>query len=356
MKHIYARFGTLLSAVLIVAVVFSLDSCKGSDLEFIDPFEFPIDYEEPEEPVIPQEPTASTPVLPTVTPVPAAAQQQSNALTSAATPAAIPANVQTTLSNAGSVSSSSGLNSTTVQNFDKGDLNAIGSTPVANLDQNVVAAAQAAAQNPVLKALFPSLTIPGGRIASGSVNSIGSTENSPNPIIPGTIAATLETLLPCQIKLQEDFDNAIADLDAWKQPRVNAVTSDFNAGIAAVNTAYTQGVANALAQKNATIESAKAFVSSALDNADRFASIDAALATAIRQFAILYYYYALIISDLYYTTAVQAYTLVKTTDTNAWNNWKEVGLDQINTAYNSKKAEYTATFEDAYAKCHNQGD
>lgn len=349
-SHSVVRFSLIFFGV--IALSLSLDSCKSGELEGIVPFEFKVDYPDPPEDIKLEKPAVSEPQLPTVQQS-AEATQQTQAIAAAATPAALPPSVQASLAASISVGTATGLSSAAVQSFDKGDLNALASTPVANLDPNVVSAAVAAGQNPVLRALFPTIKLPGtgGRIADDA-------QVFPviNPIEPEAVSGTLEEVAPCAEKLKEDFDAQIAILNEWRDTNQKAINDFFTPALySEVDTRFEARKQLLQNNYNNFIELVKQNTILMLDAADRFQNDFPVEAQQIRQFALIWYYYHLIFFDDYYKRSLAELQKARDDEKNDLDTAKQLALQGLTTGYDREYSIYKLAYDEAYDKCHNQG-
>jgi len=336
----------------VIALSLSLDSCKSGELEGIEPFEFKVDYPDPPDDINLEKPAVSEPQLPTVQQS-AEATQQTQAIAAAATPAALPPSVQASLAASTSVATATGLSPTAVQSFDKGDLNALASTPVANLDPNIVAAAVAAAQNPVLRALFPVIKVPG---TGGRISETSQIIPIAEPFMPEVILGTTEQVAPCAEKLIEAFKVQVEELDQWRDKNQNAINAFYSPALfTEVDNRFESRKTLLVANYNALIDLVKQNTILILEAADRFQNDFPAEAQQIRQFALIWYYYNLILFDDFYKRSLAELQNARDKEKNDLNDAKALALEEVAAAYKENYDKYKEAFDIAYDKCHNQG-
>lgn len=407
------RGALLVIGSLIIAVI--VDSCKSQDLENIEPFSFKIDFETPEIEIEADVPAIVEPVVPSVQPS-AAAQQLTSQVTSSSNPADVPAAVQTSISTASAIATSSGVTPAQVQAFDQSDLKTITSTPPAQLDQNILKASKAAAENPVIKNLFPALKLPGGRIADNSlytgnvnpvlredlvlaecVGGLDSDEITPECILEGLCGSFYPTFLlraqlgdktagpnatvcpgGCrQINCFQQRTGSCADNArkqfalAYKEGRLyafdlqtNGLDKIYNPLLSEIPGRKTKRDNAAKAIYDASILSLENQVKELLDAADRFQKtanqtanpFDIQIAADVRFFSLLYFYY-------YYSIIVSSY--VETLEINSRAAGEEEANINVERTFAFNRLEFKfydeilTKIEQAFIKasdnCHNQG-
>lgn len=387
------RGALLLFGTLTIAVV--LDACKSQDLEYIEPFNFEIEIEIPEVEIDADVPAVVAPPIPSVTPS-AAAQQLTNSVSTSANPADVPADVKSSISTASTVATSSGVTTAQVQSFNKNGLASIASTPPTQLNQTILNASATAAQNPLIKSLFPTLSIPGGRIAAQPE---AGPLNGGNPVVavlpPGLCNAFYPTFKEaelvdggslsveicsgpcrqircfdeitgiCADKSREQFGASFTEGRAYVNGLQGAGLDEiYNPLFAAIPGRKTTRDNTAKATFDASVLAVTGQVNNLLDAADRFLATanqsgnpaDLEVANNVRFFAMLYFYYS-------YSQVYDAYQTTLTANTQAAAK-EDTDLDNAKLrAFNNLEFKFwdeiVVKIEDAFIKaignCHNQG-
>lgn len=342
-----------LTMVLGAAICASLlESCKSKDLEFVEPFEFVLpDLEPPDIQVELEAPVVAEPTVPTIT-VPNQAQQQTSQLAAAATPQDVPTAVQNSLDAASNIASAAGVSASDVNSFDQNDFTAISSTPVDDLNSSILAAGQAAAQNPVLTSLFPSLSAPSGRFASAP-----GANQLPDVLEP--MQPFEEVTGPCADRARDLFEQARAALLQIKADKESEVNAFFTPLYSDLNSR--QASRNGIAADSLTVRISRlnTLVASMLTTADRFtnngdqASID--LAFQIRSLAVIYYIYTYSLIRGAYDSTVTINETAKNNEKADLDAAKQNALDFILAKFNETQAKYEAALAKGLEDCHNQG-
>jgi len=390
------RGALLLFGALIFAVI--LDSCKSQELEYIEPFNFEIEIEIPEVDIDADVPAVVAPPIPSVQ-ASAAAQQLTGQVNTATNPADVPTSVKSSVSTAATVATSSGVTTTQVQAFNKNGLNTISTTPPSQLDQTILSASTSAAQNPIIKSLFPTVSLPGGRIAAAEPANGSGPINGGNPVVavlpPGLCNAFYPTFKEselvdggsttvevcagrcgqiqcfdqitgiCADKSREQFGAAFTEGRNYINGLQGAGLDEiYNPLFAAIPGRKTTRDNTAKATFDASLLAVTNQVKDLIDASDRFLAAanqsgnpaDLEVATNVRFFAMLYFYYSYsqIYESYQSTLTINAQAAVKEDDdldkakVRAFNNLEFKFWDEI-----------VFKIEDAFTKaignCHNQG-
>ena len=346
----YTRHGLFFAAGTLIAALL-LESCKSQELEFVQPFNFVIEDLEPPDITLELEaPVIEEPALPSVQ-TPSETKQQVSQLSAATTPQDVPAAVQNTLNATASVLTDAGVSASQVNSFDAGDFSSISSTPVSSLNSNILAAGAAAAQDPVLTSLFPSISVPSGRVAAGSASGTVIVENG--PMIP------FEVTGPCADRARDLFETARAALLQLKADKENE-TEDFYAPLyTQLSTRQTSRNAKAADSLNVRIARLNSLVSDMLTVSDRFANnADQAykdLSFQIRSLALVYYLYTYSLIRTVYDLTITANEAAKNSEKSDLDAAKQNNLDFILQKFNETQATYEAALAKSLSDCHNQG-
>jgi len=391
------RGALLLSGALFFAVI--LDSCKSQDLEYIEPFNFEINIEIPEVEIDADIPAVVAPSIPSVQ-ASAAAQQLTSQVSASTNPADVPTSVKSSLSTAASVATTGGVTTTQVQSFNKNGLTTIASTPPSQLDQTILNASVAAAQNPSIKSLFPTLSAPAARIAAAEpANGSSGPNNGSNPVVavlpPGLCNAFYPTFKQselvaggsnsidvcsgrcgqiqcfdeitgiCADKSREQFGAAFTEGRAYINGLQGAGLDEiYNPLFSAIPGRKTTRDNTAKATFDAGVLAVTNQVKDLIDASDRFLVVanqsgnpaDLEVANNVRFFAMLYFYYS-------YSKAYEAYQSTLTINGQAAVK-EDDDLDKAKVrAFNNLEFKFwdevIFKIEDAFIKaignCHNQG-